>query len=66
MNVFIDIGMSIICGVLQKIKRNEVHKQDKREAKMAHKKEMDSNAKTDQTDNEISLLSGMLEANTCL
>ena len=52
--------------MLQKIKRNEVHKQDKREAKMAHKKEMDSNAKTDQTDNEISLLSGMLEANTCL
>ena len=46
MNVFIDIGMSIIGGVLQKIKRNEVHKQDKREAKMAHKKEIYSNAKS--------------------
>ena len=45
-NVFIDIRMSIIRGVPQKIKRREGHKQEKREkAKMASKKEKDSNAK---------------------
>ena len=45
-NVFIDIRMSIICGVPQKTKRREGHKQDKREeAKMACKKEKDSNTK---------------------
>ena len=39
-NVFIDIRMSVICGVTQKIKRREGHKQDKREeAKMASKRE---------------------------
>ena len=39
-NVFIDIRMSVICGVLQKIKRRAGHKQDIREeAKMASKKE---------------------------
>ena len=31
LNVFIDIRMSIICGVPQKIKGGEGHKQDKRE-----------------------------------
>ena len=70
LNVFIDIRMSIICGVPQKIKRREGHKQDKREeAKMASKKEKDSNAKKDWTDDEISLLIDMLEANpygTCI
>ena len=45
-NVFIDIQMSITCGVPQKIKRREGHNQDKREeAKMMSKKEKDSNAK---------------------
>ena len=44
-NVFIDIRISIICGVPQKFKRSG-HKQDKREeAKMASKKEKDSNEK---------------------
>ena len=53
-NVFIDIRMSIICGVPQ---RREGHKQDKREeAKMSSKKEKDSNAKKDWTDKETSLL----------
>ena len=43
--------MSVICGVLQKTKRREGHKQDKREeAKMTSKREKDSNAKTDLTD----------------
>ena len=38
--------MSIICGVLQKTKRREGHKQYKREEeKMASKREKDSNAK---------------------
>ena len=54
----------------QKIKRREGHKQDKREeAKMVSKKEKDSNAKKDWTDDEISLLIDMLEANpygTCI
>ena len=66
-NVFIDIRMSVICGVLQKIKRRAGHKQDIREeAKMASKKEKDSNAKKDWTGNEISLLIDELEANPCL
>ena len=65
--VFIDIRMSIICGVPQKVKRRKVHKQDKREdAKMASKKEKDSHAKKEWTDVEISLLIDMLEANPCL
>ena len=66
-NVFIDIRVSIICGVLQKIKRRAGHKQDIREeAKMASKKEKDSNAKKDWTGNESSLLIDELEANPCL
>ena len=66
-NVFIDIRRSIICGVSHKIKRREGHKQDKRErAKMASKKEKDSNAKKDWTNDEISLLNNMLEANPCV
>ena len=45
-NVFIDVRMSIICGVPQKIKRREGQKQDKRkEAKMASKKVKDSKQK---------------------
>ena len=45
-NVFIDIWMSMICGVPQKVKRREGHKEDKREeVKLASKKEKDSNAK---------------------
>ena len=67
LNVFIDIRRSIICGVSQKIKRREGHKQDKTEgAKMASKKEKDSNAKEDWTNDEISLLNDMLKANPCL
>ena len=51
----------------QKNKSREGHKQDKREeAKMATKKEKDSNAKKDSTDDEISLLNVMLEGNPCL
>ena len=66
-NVFIDIQTSIICGVPQKIKTREGHKQDQREeAKMVSKKEKDSNVKTDWTDDEISLLTDMLEAKPCL
>ena len=50
----------------QKIKR-EGHKQDKREeAKKASKKEKDLNAEKDWTNDEISLLNDMLEANPCL
>ena len=56
-NVFIDIRMSIICSVPQKIKRREGHKQDKREdAKMESKNKKDSNAKKDWSYNEIPLL----------
>ena len=66
-NVFIDIQMSVICGMPLKIRRTEGHRQDKREeAKMASKKETDSNAKKDWTNNEISLLIDMLEANPYL
>ena len=66
-NVFNDIRMSVIYGVRQKIKRREGYKQDKREdAKMASKKEKDSNAKKYWTDDEISLLIDMLEANPYL
>ena len=62
-NVFIDIRISIICGVPQKFQRR-AHKQDKREeAKMASKKEKDSNEKKDWTDDEIFLLMGMFDAN---
>ena len=44
--VFIDIRMSVISGMPQKIKRRKGHKPDKREeAKTASKKEKDSNAK---------------------
>ena len=54
---FSDIQMSKICGVPQKIKRRESHKQGKREeAKMESKKEKDSNAKKDWTGDEVSLL----------
>ena len=56
-NLFIDIRMSIICSVPQKIKRRECHKQDKREdTKMESKNKKDSNAKKDWTYNEIPLL----------
>ena len=66
-NVYIDIRMSIICAVPQKIKRREGHKQDKREeTKMESKKEKYLNAKKDYTDDEISLLTDLLEANPCL
>lgn len=66
-NVYIDIRMSIICAVPQKIKRRERHKQDKREeTKMESKKEKYLNAKKDYTDDEISLLTDLLEANPCL
>ena len=45
-NVFINIWMSIICGVPQKIKRRKGFKPDNREeAKMASKTEKGSNAK---------------------
>ena len=45
-NVFINIWMSIVCGVPQKIKRRKGCKPDKREeAKMASKTEKGSNAK---------------------
>ena len=58
--------MSIICGVPQKIKRREGYKQVKREeAKMASKKEKDSATKKDGTNDEISLLIDMFEANPC-
>ena len=64
--VSIDIQMSIICGVPQKIKRREGYKQDKREeAKMASKKEKDSATKKDGANDEISLLIDMSEANPC-
>ena len=44
--VFIDIRMSVISGVPQKIKRRNGRKPDKREeAKTASKNEKDSNAK---------------------
>ena len=50
-----------------KIRRRAVHKQDIREeAKMASKKEKDSNAKKDWTGNEIPMLIDELEANPCL
>ena len=66
-NVFIDIWMSIICGVLQKVKRWKGHKQDKREeAKATIKKEKNPNPKKDWTNDEISLLIYMLQANLCL
>ena len=66
-NVFIDVRISIICGVSQNFKRREGHNQDKREeAKMASKKEKDSNGKKDWTDDEISLLMDMLDTNPCL
>ena len=66
-NVFIDVRISIICGVSQNFKRRECQKQDKREkAKIASKKEKDSNGKKDWTDDEISLLMDMLDTNPCL
>ena len=56
-NVFIDIQISMTCGVQQKTKRREGHKEDRREgAKMASKKEKDSNAKNDWIDHEVFLL----------
>ena len=59
--------MSMICGVPQKVKRREDHKEDKREeVKLASKKEKDSNAKKDWIDDEIFLLIDMLEANPWL
>ena len=59
--VFIDIWLSIICGVPQKVKRREGHKQEKREgAKIACKKEKNSNTKADWTDDKLSLLIDML------
>ena len=64
-NIFIDIGMSIIWGLAEKIKRTGGNKQDKKEeAKMASKKEKDSNAKKDWTDDDTSLL--IDEASSCL
>ena len=51
----------------QKIKRREGHKEDKTEgAKMVSKKEKDSNAKEDWTNDEISLINDMLKANPYL
>ena len=65
--VFIDIRMSITCGVPQKMKRREGHKQNKKErAKIVNKKEKDSNANKDWTNDEFSLLINKLEANPCL
>ena len=50
-----------------KVKIREGHKKDKRkEVKMAIKKEKNSNAKVDWTDNEFSFLTDMLKANTCV
>ena len=66
-NDFIELRMSIICGVPRKIKRREGFKQNKKEeARMVKKKEKDSNIKKHWTDDEISLLIDMLEANPCL
>ena len=66
-NDFTDIRMSIICTVPQKLKRREGHTQDKREeVKMASNKDKDSYAKEDWTNDEISLLNTMLEANPWL
>ena len=59
--VFIDIRLSIICGVPKKVERRECHKQGKREgAKIACKKEKNSNTKADWTDDKLSLLIDML------
>ena len=67
LNDFIELRMSIICGVPRKIKRREGFKQNKKEeARMVKKKEKDSNIKKHWTDDEISLLIDMLEANPCL
>ena len=66
-NVFTDIRMSIICTVPQKLKRREGHTQYKREeVKMTNNKDKDSYAKEDWTNDEISLLNTMLEANPWL
>ena len=66
-NVLIDIRILTICGVPQKVKRKEGDKQEKREeAKMASKREKDSNLKKPGPCDEISLLVVMLEANPCL
>ena len=67
-NIFIDIQMSIICCVPQKIKRSEGYKQGKREeAKTASKKKQDWNTKKkDWTDDEVSLLIGRFKTNLCL
>ena len=62
--VFIDIRLSIICGVPKKVERRECHKQGKREgAKIECKKEKDSITKTDWTDDKLSLLIDTLVAN---
>ena len=55
-NVFIDIRMSIVCGVPQKITRRKDCKQDQREeARLVSKREKDSNARKDWTEDKISL-----------
>ena len=59
--------MSAICGVSQKIKTREVHKQDKREeSKMTNKEKKGFECNKGWTNDEISLLIDTLEANPYL